>query len=108
MKKYYRPPQGKYSEENLKMAKKMGYKTIFWSLAYVDYDVNSQPGADYVINQFDQYIHPGAIPLIHNISESNAQALDTVLTNLENAGYTFCSLYELSDTAATGNSGSSD
>ena len=105
---FFRPPKGEYSERTLQITKNMGYTTIFWSLAYVDYDVNSQPGADYVINQFDQYIHPGAIPLIHNISESNAQALDTVLTNLENAGYTFCSLYELSDTAATGNSGSSD
>lgn len=105
---FFRPPKGEYSERTLQITKNMGYTTIFWSLAYVDYDVNSQPGADYVINQFDQYIHPGAIPLIHNISESNAQALDTVLTNLENAGYTFCSLYELSDTEATGNSGSSD
>lgn len=105
---FFRPPKGEYSERTLQITKNMGYTTIFWSLAYVDYDVNSQPGADYVINQFDQYIHPGAIPLIHNISESNAQALDTVLTNLENAGYTFCSLYELSDTAETGNSGSSD
>ncbi|MBS6723898.1 MAG: polysaccharide deacetylase family protein [Clostridiales bacterium] len=105
---FFRPPKGEYSERTLQITKNMGYTTIFWSLAYVDYDVNSQPGADYVINQFNQYIHPGAIPLIHNISESNAQALDTVLTNLENAGYTFCSLYELSDTAATGNSGSSD
>ena len=105
---FFRPPKGEYSERTLQITKNMGYTTIFWSLAYVDYDINSQPGADYVINQFDQYIHPGAIPLIHNISESNAQALDTVLTNLENAGYTFCSLYELSDTAATGNSGSSD
>lgn len=105
---FFRPPKGEYSERTLQITKNMGYTTIFWSLAYVDYDINSQPGADYVINQFDQYIHPGAIPLIHNISESNAQALDTVLTNLENAGYTFCSLYELSDTAATGNSDSSD
>lgn len=105
---FFRPPKGEYSERTLQITKNMGYTTIFWSLAYVDYDVNSQPGADYVINQFDQYIHPGAIPLIHNISGSNAQALDTVLTNLENAGYTFCSLYELSDTAATDNSSSSD
>ena len=94
---FFRPPKGEYSERTLQITKNMGYSTIFWSLAYVDYDVNSQPGADYVIKQFQDYIHPGAIPLIHNISESNAQALDTVLTNLENEGYTFCSLYELSD-----------
>lgn len=105
---FFRPPKGEYSERTLQITKNMGYTTVFWSLAYPDYDVNNQPGADYVIERFDKYIHPGAIPLIHNISESNAQALDTVLTNLENAGYTFCSLYELSDTAATDNSSSSD
>lgn len=67
----------------------MGYKTLFWSLAYVDYDVNNQPGKDYVIDHYKKYIHPGAIPLIHNVSESNAQALDQVLTDLENLGYRF-------------------
>ncbi|MCD8018560.1 MAG: polysaccharide deacetylase family protein [Clostridiales bacterium] len=92
---FFRPPKGEYSERTLQITKNMGYTTVFWSLAYLDYDVNDQPGADYVINQFDKYIHPGAIPLIHNISESNAQALDTVLTNLENEGYTFHSLTDL-------------
>ena len=43
MKKYYRPPQGKYSDANLKMAEKMGYKTVFWSLAYVDWYESDQP-----------------------------------------------------------------
>ena len=99
---FFRPPKGEYSERTLQITKNMGYSTIFWSLAYVDYDVNNQPGADYVIGQFHDYIHPGAIPLIHNMSESNAQALDTVLTNLENEGYTFHSLYELSDTGQAG------
>ena len=98
---FFRPPKGEYSERTLQITKDMGYTTVFWSLAYPDYDVNSQPGADYVIERFKNYIHPGAIPLIHNISESNAQALDTVLTNLEKEGYTFQSLYNLS---STGNS----
>lgn len=93
---FFRPPKGEYSERTLQITKDMGYTTVFWSLAYPDYDVNNQPGADYVVEQFEKYIHPGAIPLIHNVSESNAQALDTVLTNLENEGYTFHSLEELS------------
>ena len=67
----------------------MGYKTLFWSMAYLDYDVNSQPGKEYVIDHYKKYIHPGAIPLIHNVSESNAQALDQVLSDLEAAGYSF-------------------
>ena len=96
MDSFFRPPKGEYSERTLQITKNMGYTTVFWSLAYPDYDVNNQPGADYVIERFDKYIHPGAIPLIHNISESNAQALDTVLTNLEKEGYSFQSLYNLS------------
>lgn len=96
MDSFFRPPKGEYSERTLQITKNMGYTTVFWSLAYPDYDVNNQPGADYVIERFDKYIHPGAIPLIHNISESNAQALDTVLTNLEKEGYSFQCLYNLS------------
>ena len=92
---YFRPPSGEYSEQVLQLAKDMGYKTIFWSMAYLDYDVNNQPGTDYVIDHFAKYNHPGAIPLIHNVSSSNAQALDTVLTNLEKEGYEFRSLNEM-------------
>lgn len=92
---FFRPPKGEYSERTLQITKDMGYTTVFWSMAYVDYDVNQQPGAQYVIDHFRKYIHPGAIPLIHNVSQSNAEALDTVLTNLEKEGYTFHSLYEL-------------
>lgn len=86
---FFRPPKGEYSERVLKIAQDMGYKTLFWSLAYLDYDVNNQPGKDYVIDHYKKYIHPGAIPLIHNVSESNAEALDQVLTDLETAGYQF-------------------
>ena len=92
---YFRPPSGEYSEQVLQLAKDMGYKTIFWSMAYLDYDVNNQPGTDYVIDHFAKYHHPGAIPLIHNVSSSNAQALYTVLTNLEKEGYEFRSLNEM-------------
>ena len=92
---FFRPPKGEYSERTLQIIKSMGYTTVFWSLAYVDYDVEKQPGAGYVIDHFNRYIHPGAIPLIHNISSSNAEALDTVLDNLEKEGYSFCSLEDL-------------
>ena len=92
---YFRPPSGEYSERVLQLAKDMGYKTIFWSMAYLDYDVNNQPGKDYVIEHFDKYYHNGAIPLMHNVSESNAQALDTVLSNLTELGYRFVSLDEM-------------
>ena len=92
---YFRPPCGDYSERVLAISKDMGYKTIFWSMAYMDYDVNKQPGADYVIEHFDKYHHNGAIILMHNVSSSNAQALETVIVNLKANGYRFASLNEL-------------
>lgn len=93
----FRPPKGEYSERILKIVQEMGYKTLFWSLAYMDYDVNNQPGREYVIDHYKKYIHPGAVPLIHNVSESNAQALDQVLTDLEAAGYRFGDAMEIGD-----------
>lgn len=91
----FRPPKGEYSERVLQIVKDMGYKTLFWSLAYLDYDVNKQPGTDYVINHYEKYMHPGAIPLIHNVSKSNADALDQVLTNLEKEGYVYGDAMEI-------------
>ena len=90
-----RPPSGEYSERTLAITRDLGYETVFWSMAYLDYDVNKQPGADYVIDYFKKYYHNGAIPLMHNVSSSNAEALDTVLTNLENEGFTFGNLNNL-------------
>lgn len=92
---FVRPPMGEYSERTLQICKNLGYKTIFWSMAYLDYDVNNQPGADYVIEHFEKYYHNGAIPLIHNVSKSNAEALDTVLTNLEKKGFSFENLNQI-------------
>lgn len=94
---FIRPPMGEYNENTLKLTKKMGYKTIFWSMAYVDFDVNKQPGKDYVIKHFQDYTHNGAIPLMHNVSQSNAEALDTVIKNLKKEKYEFLSLKKLSD-----------
>ena len=92
---YLRPPMGEYSERTLKLSQDLGYKTIFWSITYLDFDVNKQPGADYVINHFEKYHHRGAIILMHNVSSSNADALETVLVNMKNKGYSFASLNEL-------------
>ena len=93
---FIRPPMGEYNEKTLKLTKSMGYKTIFWSMAYVDFDVNKQPGKDYVVEHFKKYTHNGAIPLMHNVSQSNAEALDEVITNLKKEGYEFESLKKLS------------
>lgn len=95
MKKYYRPPQGKYSVNNLKMAKEMGYKTFFWSLAYVDWYNDKQPTKEYAFKKLLSRIHPGAIVLLHSTSKTNSEILDELLTKWEEMGYTFGSLDDL-------------
>ncbi len=95
MKKYYRPPQGKYSENNLKIAKELGYKTFFWSLAYVDWDPDKQPSHEEAFDKLLKRVHPGAIVLLHNTSKTNGEILDELLTKWEEMGYTFKSLEEL-------------
>ena len=93
--KYYRPPQGIYSEENLKLAKDLGYKTVFWSLAYVDWKNDSQPSKEEAFAKLLPRIHPGAVALLHSTSETNAQILDELLTKWEEMGYHFGTLDEL-------------
>lgn len=95
--KYYRPPQGKYSENNLKMAKKLGYKTFFWSLAYVDWYNDKQPTKEEAFKKLLGRIHPGAIVLLHCTSKTNSEILDELLTKWEEMGYTFGSLDDIPD-----------
>jgi len=93
--RFYRPPQGKYSEENLKQAQALGYRTILWSLAYVDWYVDNQPTAEQAYAKLLPRIHDGAIVLLHSTSRTNADILDKLLTKWEDMGYTFASLYDL-------------
>lgn len=95
MTKYYRPPQGKYSTENLKMAKELGYHTFFWSLAYVDWNVDSQPTKEQAFDKLLPRIHPGAIVLLHSTSKTNGEIMDELLTKWEEMGYRFAPLSEL-------------
>ena len=95
MKKYYRPPQGVYSEENLRMAQALGYRTVFWSLAYVDWLQDDQPTAEEAFSKLLPRTHPGAIVLLHSTSATNAAILDDLLTRWEEAGYRFGSLEEI-------------
>ena len=91
----YRPPQGKYSAENLQFAKKLGYHTFFWSLAYVDWYVDDQPTPEQAFNKLLPRMHNGAILLLHSTSSTNAQILDELLTRLKEQGYTFGRLTDL-------------
>lgn len=93
--KFWRPPYGEASKRTMKVAQSLGYTTIFWSMAYYDYDPADQPGKDFVVNYFKRHHHPGAITLTHNVSSSNRKALKTVIRNLKKEGYAFASLTEL-------------
>ncbi len=93
--KFYRPPQGLYSEENLKLAQQLGYKTVFWSLAYVDWNNDSQPTAEYAFSKLLPRTHNGAVVLLHSTSQTNAQILDELLTKWKAEGYRFAPITEL-------------
>ena len=91
---FIRPPEGNFSMRSVKVAKSMGYSTIFWSLAYYDYDTANQPGKNFVIRKFKTYYHNGMIPLIHACSKSNTEALGEVLAFLKKKGFRFGTLDE--------------
>ena len=93
--KYYRPPQGIYSQENLKMAKELGYKTVFWSLAYVDWNNDSQPSGEEAFAKLLPRTHPGAVVLLHSTSTTNAQILEELIGKWKEEGYSFGTLEEL-------------
>lgn len=93
---FYRPPQGKYSTNNLKMADEMGYHTFFWSLAYVDWYQDKQPSKEEAFEKLIGRIHPGAVVLLHSTSKTNGEILDELLTKWEEMGYTFRTLEDFS------------
>ncbi len=92
--KYLRPPKGEFSERTLKISKDLGYRNVFWSLAYADWDVNNQKGAQYAYSMVTGNIHNGAVLLIHAVSRDNAEALGSIITDLQAQGYTFGTLDE--------------
>lgn len=93
--RFYRPPQGIYSEENLRQAQALGYRTVFWSLAYVDWLQDDQPTAEAAFAKLLPRVHPGAVVLLHSTSQTNAAILDELLTRWEAMGYRFATLDEL-------------
>ena len=102
--RFYRPPQGKYSVDNLKQAQALGYRTVFWSLAYVDWYADDQPTPEQAYAKLLPRIHDGAIVLLHSTSSTNAEILDDLLTKWEEMGYQFASLDQLpgrSDTSTS-------
>ena len=95
MPKFFRPPMGKYSENSLKQTKDLGYKTIFWSFAYKDWLVDNQPEENAAMKKIVEGAHPGAIILLHSVSNTNTKILKNIIKELKSQGYEFKSLKEI-------------
>jgi len=93
--KYYRPPEGRFSKKNLECAKQNGYKTVFWSFAYPDWDNGKQMSPQRAKEIIMQNIHNGEVMLLHPTSATNAEILGEVLRELKAEGYRFGTLDEL-------------
>lgn len=87
--RYFRYPQGKFNEDSLYFLNSMGYTCVFWSLAYADWDLSAQKGADYAEKTVMDRLHPGAVILLHSVSPDNAAALGKIIDGARNAGYEF-------------------
>ncbi len=95
MVKFLRPPEGCISQQMLDYAKEMGYYTIMWSLAYVDWEIDGQKGWEHPYHEILERVHPGAIILMHSVSKDNADALDQLIPKLREKGYEFKSIQHL-------------
>ncbi|WP_416285466.1 delta-lactam-biosynthetic de-N-acetylase [Paenibacillus barengoltzii] len=92
---FLRPPRGIFSDRTLRVTKELGYTNVFWSVAYKDWDVNDQRGANYAYQKVVSQLHPGAVILLHSVSKDNAAALGAIIDEARRQGYEFKSLYEL-------------
>ena len=93
--KYFRPPEGKFDVEMLDAATALGYKTVFWSFAYADWDNSNQPSPDAAKKKILDNVHNGAVILLHPTSKTNADILADVIRTLKSEGYRFGTLDEL-------------
>lgn len=89
---YFRFPKGEYSDSALDLLGSLGYMSVFWSLAYADWDISAQKGASYALETVTARIHPGAVILLHAVSSDNAQALGDIIDTVRGMGYEFRSL----------------
>ena len=95
MKKYYRPPEGKISEENLVFLQELGYKTVMWSFAYADWDNCSQPDPEVAKKKILDNTHNGEVVLLHPTSSTNAEILSECIKEWKRLGFRFGTLDEL-------------
>lgn len=92
--KYFRFPAGEYTESALDAVNSMGYSSVFWSVAYADWDVNNSKGKDYAVSTVMDRLHPGAVILLHAVSQDNADALGEIIDKARAEGYEFRGLDE--------------
>ena len=95
MQRFFRPPEGRFSEESLKYLDELGYKTVFWSFAYADWDNENQPSHSFAKKKIFENIHNGEIMLLHPTSKTNAEILKDVIIELKARGFKFGTLDEL-------------
>lgn len=95
MSKYVRPPRGEFTETSQKLLAKHGYKSVFWSLAYVDWHKDAYNGNQYSYHHVLNRIHNGAIILMHTVSKDNAVDLESIIVDLKADGYIFTSIEQL-------------
>ena len=92
---YFRPPEGSFSREMLQSVRELGYKTVFWSFAYADWDNNRQMSPDSALRCVMDNMHNGAVLLLHPTSKTNVEILPRVIEELKRDGYRFGTLEEL-------------
>ncbi|MDP5274684.1 delta-lactam-biosynthetic de-N-acetylase [Chengkuizengella axinellae] len=92
---YMRPPRGIFNDRVLEISSKLGYTNVFWSVAYKDWETNSQKGSKYAYDNVMRQLHPGAVILLHSVSQDNAEALGDIIDDARKQGYTFKRMDEL-------------
>lgn len=92
--KYFRFPAGEYTENALDTVRSMGYMSVFWSVAYDDWETDNVRGKDYAVEKVMSRLHPGAVILLHSVSRDNADALGEIIDRARAEGYTFRGLEE--------------
>ena len=90
--KYIRPPKGEFSERTLSLSEQLGYKTVMWSFAYVDWDEKKQPSCEEGIKKITENLHNGEVMLLHATSKTNADIMDHVIKKTREMGYEFKSI----------------
>jgi peptidoglycan-N-acetylmuramic acid deacetylase len=92
---YVRPPKGIFNEKLLGFGNELGYRHIFWSIAFIDWHKDKPRGKDYAYGELMKQLHPGAVILMHTVSSDNAEALPSFIQDAKKEGYVFKSLDDL-------------